>query len=88
MHNFNKQQNKNIYEFFCMFIAIKCKICVIYFEPFQGFLIYAAAFYGNMGNYKSFGDTKFIPNVDEVTICYMFLAYKINIAILRHEMFV
>ena len=24
-------------------------------------LIYAAAFYGNMGNYKSFGDTKFVP---------------------------
>jgi len=24
-------------------------------------IIYAAAFYGNMGNYKSFGDTKFVP---------------------------
>ena len=24
-------------------------------------MIYAAAFYGNLGNYKSFGDTKFIP---------------------------
>eukprot|EP01063_Lacrimia_lanifica_P006041 TRINITY_DN13631_c0_g1_i1.p1 TRINITY_DN13631_c0_g1~~TRINITY_DN13631_c0_g1_i1.p1 ORF type:complete len:775 (+),score=339.75 TRINITY_DN13631_c0_g1_i1:22-2346(+) len=24
-------------------------------------LMFAAAFYGNMGNYKSFGDTKFIP---------------------------
>uniref|UniRef100_A0A2C9KUM4 dipeptidyl-peptidase III n=1 Tax=Biomphalaria glabrata TaxID=6526 RepID=A0A2C9KUM4_BIOGL len=34
-------------------------------EDVDGFLIYAAAFYGNMGNYKSFGDTKFIPNVDE-----------------------
>jgi dipeptidyl-peptidase-3 len=22
---------------------------------------YAAAFYGNLGNYKSFGDTKFVP---------------------------
>jgi dipeptidyl-peptidase-3 len=24
-------------------------------------LLYAAAFYGNVGNYKSFGDTKFVP---------------------------
>ena len=24
-------------------------------------LLYVAAFYGNMGNYKSFGDTKFVP---------------------------
>ncbi|KAH9508561.1 bifunctional diacylglycerol diphosphate phosphatase/phosphatidate phosphatase [Bulinus truncatus] len=34
-------------------------------EDVDAFLIYAAAFYGNMGNYKSFGDTKFIPNIDE-----------------------
>lgn len=27
-------------------------------------MIYASAFLSNMGNYKSFGDTKFIPNVD------------------------
>jgi len=26
-------------------------------------LIYAAAFYGNLGNYKSFGDTKFVPGI-------------------------
>jgi dipeptidyl-peptidase-3 len=26
-------------------------------------LLYAAAFYGNMGNYKSFGDTKFVPTI-------------------------
>ena len=24
-------------------------------------MIYCAAFYGNLGNYKSFGDTKFVP---------------------------
>ena len=29
-------------------------------EVDQG-LMYAAAIYGNMGNYKSFGDTKFVP---------------------------
>ncbi|KAK7104572.1 dipeptidyl peptidase 3-like isoform X2 [Littorina saxatilis] len=32
-------------------------------EQFQSFLVYAAAFYCNMGNYKSFGDSKFIPNL-------------------------
>ena len=33
---------------------------------FQAFLIYAAGFYSNMGNYKSFGDTKIVPNVHQV----------------------
>eukprot|EP00494_Astrolonche_serrata_P025458 UN25719 len=28
-------------------------------------LLYASGFYGNMGNYLSFGDTKFIPNVPQ-----------------------
>lgn len=32
-------------------------------DDFQAILIYAAAFYNNMGNYKSFGDKKFIPNI-------------------------
>lgn len=36
-------------------------ICIL-----QAFLIYAAGFYSNMGNYKSFGDTKFVPNVAQV----------------------
>ena len=31
-------------------------------ELAQG-LMYAAAFYGNVGNYKSFGDTKFVPEL-------------------------
>lgn len=35
----------------------------------QAFLIYVAGFYSNMGNYKSFGDTKFVPNVDQVMHC-------------------
>uniref|UniRef100_A0A0B6YUJ3 Dipeptidyl peptidase 3 n=1 Tax=Arion vulgaris TaxID=1028688 RepID=A0A0B6YUJ3_9EUPU len=34
-------------------------------EEQEAFFIYAAAFYNNMGNYKSFGDTKFIPGVDK-----------------------
>ncbi|PWA22818.1 hypothetical protein CCH79_00002411 [Gambusia affinis] len=32
-------------------------------EDYQAFLVYAAGVYANMGNYKSFGDTKFIPNL-------------------------
>ncbi|XP_046567145.1 LOW QUALITY PROTEIN: dipeptidyl peptidase 3-like [Haliotis rubra] len=32
-------------------------------EEFQAVLMYAAGFYCNMGNYKSFGDSKFIPNL-------------------------
>lgn len=32
-------------------------------EEYQALLVYAAGVYANMGNYKSFGDTKFIPNL-------------------------
>ncbi|XP_029308134.1 dipeptidyl peptidase 3-like [Cottoperca gobio] len=32
-------------------------------EEYQALLVYAAGLYANMGNYKSFGDTKFIPNL-------------------------
>ncbi|XP_053134914.1 dipeptidyl peptidase 3 isoform X2 [Hemicordylus capensis] len=32
-------------------------------EEYQAFLVYSAAIYANMGNYKSFGDTKFVPNL-------------------------
>jgi len=43
--------------FFIVFLAAKNGVSS---EDFEEFLIYAAAFYGNMGNYLSFGDTKFI----------------------------
>ena len=36
----------------------------------QNFLFYAAAFYGNLGNYKSFGDTKFVPDLPKVFLIY------------------
>ncbi len=34
-------------------------------EELQYFLEYAAQFLGNCGNYKGFGDAKFIPRCDE-----------------------
>jgi hypothetical protein len=38
----------------------------VFYLWFQDFLLYAAAFFANMGNYKSFGGTKFIPNLSKV----------------------
>lgn len=32
-------------------------------ESFEGFLQYSAQFLGNLSNYKSFGDEKFIPRI-------------------------
>jgi dipeptidyl-peptidase-3 len=34
-------------------------------EELQHFLQYAAQFLGNCGNYKGFGDSKFVPRCDE-----------------------
>ncbi|XP_044125836.1 dipeptidyl peptidase 3 isoform X3 [Bufo gargarizans] len=34
-------------------------------EEYQALLVYTAGFFANMGNYKSFGDTKFVPNVSK-----------------------
>jgi len=37
-------------------------------EITQALMTFAAAFYCNMGNYKGFGDTKFIPGLSKVSI--------------------
>ncbi|EON61407.1 dipeptidyl-peptidase III [Coniosporium apollinis CBS 100218] len=37
-------------------------------EELRHFLRYAAQFLGNAGNYKSFGDTKFVPRFEEGTL--------------------
>lgn len=52
-------------------------------------MIYAAAFYGNLGNYKSFGDTKFVPDLPKVIIsetvrlislvtCWLYMVFHVN----------
>ncbi|XP_063801162.1 dipeptidyl peptidase 3 [Pseudophryne corroboree] len=32
-------------------------------DEYQALLVYTAGFFANVGNYKSFGDTKFVPNI-------------------------
>jgi dipeptidyl-peptidase-3 len=34
-------------------------------QHYNNFLVYSAAFFNNCGNYKSFGGTKFIPDIEE-----------------------
>ncbi|XP_067877507.1 dipeptidyl peptidase 3 [Heterodontus francisci] len=50
-------------------------------EEYQAFLVYAAGVYSNMGNYKSFGDTKFVPNLPQEklkALVWQSRAYKQN----------
>jgi len=34
-------------------------------QEVNAYLVYCSGFYGNMGNYKGFGDSKFVPNLDQ-----------------------
>ena len=45
-------------------------------DQWKAFVVYAAAFYSNMGNYRGFGDSKFIPNLPKD----MFLKLVLNSA--------
>uniref|UniRef100_A0A452U3M6 Dipeptidyl peptidase 3 n=1 Tax=Ursus maritimus TaxID=29073 RepID=A0A452U3M6_URSMA len=45
-------------------------------EEYQAFLVYAAGVYSNMGNYKSFGDTKFVPNLPKEKLERVILGSK------------
>ncbi|XP_054999150.1 dipeptidyl peptidase 3 isoform X3 [Sorex araneus] len=45
-------------------------------EEYQAFLVYTAGVYSNMGNYKSFGDTKFVPNLPKEKLERVILGSK------------
>lgn len=47
-------------------------------DDFQAFLTYAAGFYSNMGNYKSFGDSKILPAIPKDKMQSLVLASKAN----------
>jgi hypothetical protein len=37
-------------------------------EEFEAFMQFVAVFFGNMGNYLSFGDTKFVPRCEAKSV--------------------
>ncbi|PIK55392.1 putative dipeptidyl peptidase 3 [Apostichopus japonicus] len=41
------------------------KVAGLSAEEFQALLMYCSAFLSNFGNYKSFGDTKFVPDISQ-----------------------
>ncbi|KAL6086025.1 hypothetical protein STEG23_028633 [Scotinomys teguina] len=45
-------------------------------EDYQAFLVYAAGVYSNMGNYKSFSDIKFVPNLPKKKLERVILGSK------------
>ena len=41
------------------------KECGLTEQEINAYFVYCSGFYGNMGNYKGFGDSKFVPNMEE-----------------------
>ena len=41
------------------------KECGLTEQEITAYFVYCSGFYGNMGNYKGFGDSKFVPNMEE-----------------------
>lgn len=46
-------------------LTAKCVAAGLTKEEVEAYLIYCSGFYANMGNYKGFGDCKFVPNLLE-----------------------
>ena len=46
-------------------------------------LMYTAAFFSNMGNYKSFGDTKFVPQTSQTRFRAFLLSSSLNAAVVN-----
>lgn len=57
-------------------IVLKTKADVISEKTLNDFLLYAACFYGNHGNYLSFGDSKFIPRLSKEQFTVIVDAFK------------
>jgi len=52
-------------------------------EEIDQAMMYAAAFYGNLGNYKSFGDTKFVPMLPPDRFQLLMLASRADAAAVK-----
>ena len=46
-------------------LRTRLKECGLTEQEINAYFVYCSGFYGNMGNYKGFGDSKFVPNMEE-----------------------
>ena len=81
LSNNSKENRKSLFLFYpCNYYIIA--IIFIFYNimlSLQNFLIYTAAFYGNLGNYKSFGDTKFVPDLPKVQYCFFCTVMRLEL---------